>query len=291
PYESRRVIGLRSYFLLLRVARGAKGGARTGHVSFHPSNQAFGVSSGKMNRLPSFGKVILSQRRQGAIGRDKVAFAQSEVKARADYSSSRCRIVRRRLLQNSMQQSSVGSLIEVDQTRRQPWTNLVLFRSNEAIISLSGLFILAHKNVSHCECPKIRGVSRIQLTCMLQVAHGIMPTAMPAINQPIQLKNSCVVGQSAAGNGELVIGAVVIAVAPVKVQSQGKVCLARIGFQSKSRIARDGLVKQFHGLGKGRLFTLGTMWPGVYQRRSVGVQIVSNEVLSRSRFDGHLFSS
>ena len=42
-------------------------------VSFQLSNQAFGVTSAETNAVPSYLKVILRQRRQGAIGRDRVA--------------------------------------------------------------------------------------------------------------------------------------------------------------------------------------------------------------------------
>src|SRR6266700_7090893 len=71
---------------------------------------------------------------------------------------------------------------------------------------------------------------------MLEVARGIMPTALPAVDVPTPFKNSCIVRQGALGDGELVTGVVVIEIAVVKVRSQGKVRFARIRFQSKSGI-------------------------------------------------------
>src|SRR5206468_12056055 len=90
--------------------------------------------------------------------------------------------------------------------------------------------------VSHRGTSENLNVSRIQLDCTLEVAHGVMPTVLPAVDVPSPFKNSCVVGQGATGDGELVTGVVVIEVAMVKMHSEGKVCVSRIWFQWKSGI-------------------------------------------------------
>src|SRR5213076_1462983 len=96
--------------------------------------------------------------------------------------------------------------------------------------------IVAHDIVSHRGTSENLNVSRIQLDCTLEVAHGVMPTVLPAVDVPSPFKNSRVVGQGAGGDGELVTGVVVIEVAMVKMPSQGKVCVSRIWFQAKSGI-------------------------------------------------------
>src|SRR5438270_12168973 len=105
-----------------------------------------------------------------------------------------------------MRSSGVGSLMQVDKSTSRPVINIVWFDGNEAITNLSLFFIFAHKLISHVRIKKNLNVSRIQLDCMLEVAHGIMPTALPAVDAPIPFKNSCIVGQGVGGDGELVTG-------------------------------------------------------------------------------------
>ena len=77
-------------------------------------------------------------------------------------------------------------------------------------------------------------VSRIQLNCTPEAAHGIMPTPLSSIDVPTPFKDSCIVGHRAHGDGQFAPGTIVIEVAVVKMHSQGEVRLTRIWSQSKS---------------------------------------------------------
>src|SRR5207244_1495929 len=180
--------------------------------------------------------LILNKWRQSTISRSEVVLIQSEIKARAHQISRRCGVIPENLFDNSMQRSGVGSLIEVNPTTKDPCRNIVWFEGNEAILSPSGLPIGAYEILSHRGTSENLNVSRIQLDCTLEVAHGIMPTVLPAVDVSSPFKNSRVVGQGAGGDRKLVTGVVVVEVAMVKMPSQGKVCVSRIWFQSKSGI-------------------------------------------------------
>src|SRR5437867_3975258 len=135
-----------------------------------------------------------------------------------------------------MHRSGIGSLLYVDSSTSQPVGNVVWFEGDETINSLSGLFVFAQQSIGHCGTSENFYVSRIQLGCPLEVAHGILPTALTTVDESSPFKNSCIVGQGADGDGELATGVGVIEIAVVKVRSQGKVRFARIRFQSKSGI-------------------------------------------------------
>src|SRR5437588_12880358 len=115
-----------------------------------------------------------------------------------------------------MQRSGVGSFSEVDVSTCAAVSNVAWFEGNEVVSHFSGLFMLAHKLIGHYGTNENLDVSRIQLHCTLEVAHGIMPTALTAVDEPTPFKNSCVVGQGTDGDGELIPGVVVIQVAWVQ---------------------------------------------------------------------------
>src|SRR6266542_920912 len=122
-------------------------------------------------------------------------------------------------LSKSIQRSRVGSFSEIDVSTSQAVFNVVWFEGNDAISHFSGFFILAHLRIGYYCTNENLYVSRIQLHCMLEVAHGIMPTALPAVDIASPFKNPCTVGQGTERDGELVTGSVVIEVAVVKVRS------------------------------------------------------------------------
>src|SRR5207248_9529915 len=135
-----------------------------------------------------------------------------------------------------MHRSGVSSLPEVDTSASCPVVNVVWFDGNEPITNPFELFVIAQQLIGHRGTSEDLYVSRIQLHCTLEVAHGIMPTALTAIDVSTPFKNSCIVGQGADGDGELVTGSVVIKVAVVKVLSQGEVRLPRLWFHAKGGI-------------------------------------------------------
>src|SRR5438876_2774297 len=210
---------------------------RRGGVSFHPSCRTLQVSSAKLHSTPACIKSILAERSQypqRVISGDSVPFVQSEIKPQG----RRVRIIRENLFENSMHRSGIGSLLYVDPSTSQPVGNVVWFEGDETINGLSGLFVLAQQSIGHCGTSEDFYVSRVQRGCPLEVAHGIMPTALTAVDESSPFKNSCIVGQGAGGDGELVTGVVVIKVAMVKVPCEGEVHLARIWLQAKSGIDR-----------------------------------------------------
>src|SRR6266516_5089826 len=225
--KSRAIVGPRANRFLLLRTRGTKGGACRDGVSFHPSNQTLHVIPAKFNHTScSTNGIILSERCEGTISSDRIALPQSKIKALAHQVSRPYCVILENHFESSVYRSGIGSLPYVNPTTSQPVTNVVWFEGDEAINSLSGLFVLAQAYIGRCGTNEDPYVSRIQLTCMLEVARGIVPTALPAVDVPTPFKNSCVVRQGANGDGELVKGVVVIEVAVVKVRSQGKVRLA-----------------------------------------------------------------
>src|SRR5215475_14013175 len=116
-----------------------------------------------------------------------------------------------------MQWPGIGSLPQVDVSTSPAMNNFVWLEGNDAISHFSGFFPLAHLLIDYCGTNKNLDVSRIQLHCMLEVAHGIMPTVLTAVDEPAPLENLCLVGQGTDGDRELVTRVVVIQGAMVKV--------------------------------------------------------------------------
>src|SRR5260370_20671760 len=102
-----------------------------------------------------------------------------------------------------MQREGIGSLPYVGPSTSQPVANVVWFEGDETINSPSFLSIASHQVVSHCGTSEDLYVSRIQRGCPLEVAHGIVPTALTTVDESSPFKNSCIVGQGADGDGEL----------------------------------------------------------------------------------------
>src|SRR5437867_2988177 len=132
-----------------------------------------------------------------------------------------------------MRSTGVGSLIQLDISTSHPVIDLVWLKRNEAITNLSFFFIFAHQLISHGRTYKNLYVSRVQLHCALEVAHGIIPMVLTAIDVSDPFKNSCIVGQGTYGDSELVTGAIVIKIAVVKVRTQSEVRLAGLWFDTK----------------------------------------------------------
>src|SRR5207237_7863143 len=211
--------GLAATRVLLLRTRYSKGTVRRCGVTFHPSKRTLQVSSAKLHSTPACTKSILAQRtqcRQRVISGDSVALVQSEIKAQA----RRFSVICENLFENSVHRSGIGSLLYVDPSTYQPVANVVWFEGDDAIKHFSAFFVLAQQSIGHGGTSEDLYVSRIQLGCPLEVAHGITPTALTAVDESGPFKNSCAVGQGTDGDGELVTRGVVIEVAWVKVSSQ-----------------------------------------------------------------------
>src|SRR5690348_652630 len=113
---------------------------------------------------------------------------------------------------------------------------ILRFQCDGTIQSLTGLFVCPRPEISPYKIQDRKNVSRIQFTRSLQVVHGLRPATLPAINQSSHFKNLWVVRQSALGNCKFSAGVIIIEVAPIAMQSQSKVRLARVRFQAKGGI-------------------------------------------------------
>src|SRR5205809_798113 len=140
--------------------------------------------------------------------------------------SQQCRIIGEIFFHNGLHRSKIASFPYLGPSAPKPGTNIVWFQSNDAVEDRQGLSIVPQIPVSDrgvCENPN---ASRIQLHCTLVVTHGIVPTVLTTVDVSTQFRNSCIVGQGACCDSQLITGSVVIEVVVVKMISQGKVCFA-----------------------------------------------------------------
>src|SRR5215470_10968210 len=90
--------------------------------------------------------------------------------------------------------------------------------------------------VIFCERQQRLNVARVELSRPLQVACGLFRASLPSLDETHHLKYPRVVGQSLPGDFQFGQGAIVIAVASIKMHRPREVRFARIRFQTKSRI-------------------------------------------------------
>src|SRR5215469_6884897 len=104
--------------------------------------------------------------------------------------------------------------------------DVVRIQGVRTIQCLTGLIISTQWEINPCEIPGQKKVSRIQLTCSLEVVHGVEPPSLSSIYPSSHFKKLCIVRQSASRIGKLGPSAVVVEISPIEMQSQGQVRLA-----------------------------------------------------------------
>ena len=176
---------VRGRFLLFRP-RGAKGGAcrrrrllsseqpslwrKRGRNQHRPScSERLSASAAQCRYRPQQGRAPIKRVKSTPM---TIRFCNDAGSSREIFSRTACN------------GRGIGSLSIPRSERETAAENIVWFQSNEAIDNRSGLSYSRRKYRKSPRPPmRYLDVSRIQLHCTLEVAHGIVPTALPSIDR------------------------------------------------------------------------------------------------------------
>src|SRR5581483_11977859 len=215
--------------------------------------------------------------------------------------------------------------MEVDPRGKQSAVVVRGGKSQPAIGDFSGSLIIAQTKGSEPGSEEDIIILRIQLRRPLQIADRIIPTSLSPVDIPAQFEEMSIVWHGAPRDRQLLPGPLIVEVAKIIMQSQGKVGVARIRLEpeggvdgrlrrlqtacraietrpidavmgpgqltickKKTGIPRNRLIQKFHSLEKIRL-TAETVIDGFLdQRKSANVKLVGDQVPGRPFLDGQL---